>query len=256
LRRYSIGWPVRLNQQGSDVMADAYASITLEGSEDLVQYNRWVLSSISDAIRGRTLEVGAGIGTLSALVRPWCSELVLVEPAENLCASLSARFEVDSSVTACAGLLPELVEADPDLFKPGFDTIVSFNVLEHVEDDIGLLRVAAGLLRPGGQLCLFVPSGPALYGTQDALVNHLRRYTKKSLTVALRAAGLAPVRIRYFDLFGTIPWFIHGRVLRRTTTDASLGWYDRFVIPVCKVIDRLTGPPRGKNLVAVAEAVA
>jgi hypothetical protein len=59
---------------------------------------------------------------------------------------------------------------------------------------------------------------------------------------------------RVLDLPGH-PWFIVGRVLKRTTTGAGAGWYDRLVVPVCKAVDRLIGPPRGKNLVAVAEAV-
>jgi SAM-dependent methyltransferase len=232
-----------------------YASETLEASEHLTRYNRWVVTALSDDIRGRTLEVGAGIGTMSVHLRPMASELVLVEPAENLCESLTERFAGDDGVKVCGGLLQELVLTRTDLFDPGFDTIISFNVLEHVVDDVGLLRTQAGLLRPGARICVFVPSGPALYGTLDAQVDHVRRYTRATLDAALREAGLRPERIRYFDLLGTIPWFIVGRVLKRTTTGAGAAWYDRLVIPICRAVDRLVGPPRGKNLVAVARVI-
>ena len=49
----------------------------------------WVLQRVSDSIRGRTVEVGAGIGTMSARIEPLCTELVLVEPAPNLCHQLT-----------------------------------------------------------------------------------------------------------------------------------------------------------------------
>ena len=99
---------------------------------------------------------------------------------------------------------------DPDRFAPGFDTIVSFNVLEHIEDDVGTLRTAATLLRPGAHLVLFVPSLPFLYGTIDAQVDHHRRYTKTTLSEAVRSAGLKLERIEYFDFLGMVPWFLSG----------------------------------------------
>jgi len=230
----------------------SYAAVTLESSEALGRYNRWIVDSIAASMCGRTLEIGAGIGTMSVLVRAHCTELVLVEPAANLCESLTARFADDPNVTTRCGLLADVVEQDHEAFATGFDTIVSFNVLEHVEDDVGMLKLSASMLRPGGRLCLFVPSGPALYGTLDRQVNHFRRYTRDGLTGVLNEAGLTPQRMQYFDLVGAVPWFLVGRVLKRNTTGAGAGWYDRLVIPVAKVVDRLSGPPRGKNLLAVA----
>ena len=68
----------------SPVLEDEYDLSSLEVAEGLVRYYDWVLDRISGSVGGRTLEVGAGIGTLSARVEPLTSELVLVEPAEML----------------------------------------------------------------------------------------------------------------------------------------------------------------------------
>ena len=221
-------------------------------SEGSVRYYGWLLDRISDSISGRTLEVGAGIGTLSARVEPLCTELVLVEPAANLCRHLEERFADVPNVTPCNGTLEQAVAEYPDQFEPGFDTIVSFNVLEHIEDDVGTLRTAATLLRPGAHVVLFVPSLPFLYGAVDAEINHYRRYTKTTLSEAVRSAGLTLQRIEYFDILGIVPWFISSRVLRRTPSDSGIRSYDRFVVPVCRAFDRLVGPPLGKSLIAVA----
>jgi SAM-dependent methyltransferase len=219
----------------------------------LTGYYEWLLSRIAGSIRGRTLEIGAGIGTLSAEIEPLCTELVLVEPAVNLYRRLDERFADAPRVSTCNATLEQAAADDPDRFSPGFDTIVSINVLEHIEDDIGTLRTASTLLRPGASLVLFVPSLPFLYGTIDAAVDHYRRYTKASLSKALSSAGLRPRRIEYFDLLGIVPWFIAGRILRRTPSGSGLRNYDRFVTPVCRAFDRLVGPPLGKSLIAVAE---
>lgn len=231
-----------------------YDATTLEASEDFVRYNRWVVSAFGSAIGGRALEIGCGIGTMSALLVDRCSELVLVEPAPNLRARLTERFAGSPSVTVCEGLLASAVQRRPDVFGTGFDAVVSFNVLEHIEDDVGALRQAADLLRPGGRVCLFVPAMPWLYGAVDAQVDHVRRYTKATMEAALAAAGLEPERLEYLDLLGMVPWFVFGRILKRSTQGGGVDWYDRFVIPVCRAFDRLVGPPVGKNLVVVATA--
>ena len=219
----------------------------------MVRYYEWLLQRVSDSIRGRTVEVGAGIGTMSARIEPLCTELVLVEPAANLCHQLDQRFADMPKVHTCIGTLEQAVTDYPDQFSPGFDTIVAFNVLEHIEDDVGTLRTAATLLRPGAHLVLFVPSLPFLYGTIDAQVDHKRRYTKRTLSEAVRSAGMTLQRIEYFDFLGIVPWFISGRVLGRTASGGGgLRRYDRFAVPVCRAFDRLVGPPLGKNLIAVA----
>ena len=89
-------------------------------------------------------------------------------------------------------------------------------------------RTAATLLRPGARLVLFVPSLPFLYGTMDAQVDHQRRYTKTTLSEAVRSAGLKLERIEYFDFLGMVPWFLLGRVLRHTTSGGGIPGYDRF----------------------------
>ena len=234
-------------------LADEYDPATLEVSVGLVRYYEWVLHRMADSIRGRTLEIGAGIGTLSAEIAPLCTELVLVEPAPNLFRRLDERFADAPNVKARLGTLEEAVAENPSEFAPGFDAIVSFNVLEHIEDDVAVLRTASTLLLPGARLVLFVPSLPFLYGSIDAEVNHYRRYTKATLSAAVQAAGLRLQRIEYFDFLGIVPWFIAGRVLRRTPSGSGLRGYDRFVTPVCRAFDRLIGPPVGKSLIAVAE---
>lgn len=243
------------DKNGTVVSLDgSYDPTTLEASQALVNYHRWVLGKVSSVIGGRTLELEAGTGTVSTLLKEVSSELVLVEPAPNLCRTLEDRFSGEVGVSIWCGTLEKLraSEAWPN---EKFRTVVSFNVLEHIEDDRGTLRLARQLLEPGGRLVLFVPSLPRLYGVLDAQVGHLRRYTKQSLSAVVAEAGFKLERIQYVDLLGIIPWFLAGRVLRRVgmgETSGMLRIYDRFIVPAVKAVDWLTGAPVGKNLLTVA----
>jgi SAM-dependent methyltransferase len=79
------------------------------------------------------------------------------------------------------------------------DVVAALDVLEHLDDDVTALRNAAELVAPGGLLLVTVPACPALWGNQDEISHHRRRYTAKSLKAAFRAAGLEPTFVSYFN---------------------------------------------------------
>src|SRR5262245_40133096 len=89
------------------------------------------------------------------------------------------------------------VEALP-LARGIFDAVVALDVLEHLDDDASALREATGLLRPGGLLVVTVPASPRLWGAQDVVNQHRRRYTRATLLDAFARAGLAPPAVTYF----------------------------------------------------------
>jgi SAM-dependent methyltransferase len=68
------------------------------------------------------------------------------------------------------------------------------DVLEHVEDDAGLLASLGGLTRPGGHLLISVPGWPALYGTHDRQLRHHRRYLPRRAMGLLRKSGFSILR--------------------------------------------------------------
>jgi SAM-dependent methyltransferase len=64
-----------------------------------------------------------------------------------------------------------------------------FDVLEHLDDDIGALKAVRGMLAPAGSLVLTVPAHPALWSYFDEYSHHRRRYTAADLESKLTAAG-------------------------------------------------------------------
>ena len=78
------------------------------------------------------------------------------------------------------------------------------DVLEHVADDVGLLRDTAAKLPPGSRLLITVPAMPWMWSGHDVFLEHYRRYTLRSLEQVIAAAGLTRLSACYY--FGlTLP---------------------------------------------------
>jgi SAM-dependent methyltransferase len=80
-----------------------------------------------------------------------------------------------------------------------FDLILALDVLEHLKDDLGALQKIRSLIKPGGILLVTVPALPSLWGGQDIVSHHLRRYTRRSLEALLSAGNLQNRRVTYFN---------------------------------------------------------
>lgn len=97
-----------------------------------------------------------------------------------------------------------------------FDLVTGLDVVEHLDDDIAGLREMRRVLRPNGRAVLFVPAFMFLWGVQDDISHHRRRYTLAELTQKLSEAGLAVDRSSYANIIFFAPILI-GRVLMRLT---------------------------------------
>ncbi len=67
-----------------------------------------------------------------------------------------------------------------------FDLVTGLDVVEHLDDDVAGLKEMRRVLRAGGRAVLFVPAFMFLWGVQDDISNHRRRYTMAGLKEAVR----------------------------------------------------------------------
>jgi SAM-dependent methyltransferase len=79
------------------------------------------------------------------------------------------------------------------------DVVLALDVLEHVADDVAGLREAARIVKPGGLLLVTVPALPSLWGGQDVVSHHLRRYTPRAFRQMFEHARIPNPRITYFN---------------------------------------------------------
>ena len=97
-----------------------------------------------------------------------------------------------------------------------FDLVTGLDVVEHLDDDVAGLQEMRRVLRPGGRALLFVPAFMFLWGVQDDISNHRRRYTIASLEKVVRQAGLEVERATYANITFFAPILL-GRLLMRVT---------------------------------------
>ncbi len=197
----------------------------------------------------RVLEIGSGIGNLSAFLVD-CERLVLTDTREEYLDRLRTRFARHRNIAVAHLFLPTELGT---LAGQSFDTIICLNVLEHVDDDISALQAIRRMLAPSGRLILLVPALPVLYGTIDRALGHHRRYKRAGLASLLEATGFKLAHIEYFNLAGVPGWWFAGRVLRRQMIPAaSLKLYDALV-PLFR-LERLIPWRVGQSLIAIGEA--
>lgn len=150
----------------------------------------------------RIFEIASGLGNVSKYL-PQRERLTLSdsEPA-NL---KMLRNSYDGNATVDVASFDPKADAPPlnPCYAGAYDTAILFNRLQTFEDDAAALKKAAVPLEPGGRLILVVPARPSLAGPIDESAGNLRRYTKKTLRLLLRDAGLEVETSRYFNLAGT-----------------------------------------------------
>lgn len=69
------------------------------------------------------------------------------------------------------------------------DLVVAFDILEHIPDHDRAVAEVGRTLRPGGTFLVAVPADPRLWSAHDDAVDHVRRYTRQTLSAVLTGGG-------------------------------------------------------------------
>jgi SAM-dependent methyltransferase len=100
--------------------------------------------------------------------------------------------------------LDDLVAADGMKLPFGaarFDAVCMFDVIEHLSDDAQATRELCRVLKPGGYAIITVPAFQWLWGRQDIVSHHFRRYNAPQLQSVLTGAQFEIVKVSYFNTF-------------------------------------------------------
>lgn len=124
----------------------------------------------------------------------------------------------------------ELLRADAHAlpFESEFDVVCAFDVLEHIEDDVAVLREMSRSARRGGVVMLTVPQHRFLWSAADDVAAHQRRYTRHELVEKVRGSGIDVIRATSFVTL-LFPMMLATRWLHRS--GASYDFADEFKLP-------------------------
>jgi SAM-dependent methyltransferase len=90
-----------------------------------------------------------------------------------------------------------------------FDVVTALDVIEHLDDDTGSLKEMRRVLKPDGRVLLFVPAFMFLWGVQDDVSNHRRRYRLPELRRVVEEAGFRVERATYANISFFAPiWMV------------------------------------------------
>ena len=248
--RYSHLWPQRSIGPESVLdfdAADQELAEVLRNLDELTgNYADWIVDLMRPHLGGSVLEVGAGHGMITERLADGQRAVIASDLSPRCVDVLHERFATRADV--------EVVKGDARAAADGrrVDTAVLVNVLEHIPNDVQALRDLYDALEGGGNVLVFAPAMPALYGALDRRVGHVRRYTRSTLATALSRAGFDVPSAQYVNAPGMVAWWLVVRQLGASPTQGGLaGLFDRAVVPWARRLEAASPPRFGQSLLAV-----
>lgn len=87
-----------------------------------------------------------------------------------------------------------------------FDVVLSMDVLEHLEDESWAIKEVNRVLKSGGMFVVMVPAYKFLWGVQDEVAHHYRRYTLGNVKkIILNNGKFKIIRSSYFNTLLFMP---------------------------------------------------
>lgn len=213
----------------------------LEVMSQAKNYNKFLVSLVNRSPASiKALDFGAGTGTYAEMLRDEGFAIDCLEPDEKQAKLLkSKKFTVIKNIN--------------DVKKSSYDVIYSFNVFEHIEDDLGVARVVSEKLKPGGLFVVYVPAFQLLYSAMDRKVEHHRRYRIERLRAMADQSAMSIVNIQYCDPLG-FPAALVYKLIGSKKGDISptaVSIYDKYIFPISRVLESATKKLFGKNALII-----
>lgn len=230
-------------------MGDDYIGSELEVFKEAVVWKRYWSSKLVPFVGENVVEVGAGLGSNTAFLNDGTAKSwVCLEPDRKMAESIreaAATSTLPRNVVVDCGTLTNFTST----IRP--DTIVYIDVLEHILDDRAEIELAAWHLMPGGHLIVLAPAHQFLFSPFDSAIGHFRRYSQASLE-ALGCANLTRKRSFYLDSVGLAASLTNKLFLKASRpTSAQVRLWDRVLVPLSMIFDKITAGRLGKTVVVV-----
>jgi 2-polyprenyl-3-methyl-5-hydroxy-6-metoxy-1,4-benzoquinol methylase len=229
----AIGSLIKYGISDKIYVADEYGSEILARLNRAPRFTKWMADTIRPYVGDRVLEIGAGIGNLTAN---------LVPRTEYHASDINPQYldRLNTLKQTRPYLQVHYTDASAAETYPAeqFDTVVCLNVVEHLENDVQALSNIRRHLDKNGRAIILVPNGPQLYGSLDKVLGHYRRYTQEQLVKACEDAGFTVEKVLKFNRIGAPGWWLNGRLLKKET----FGFWQikllNILIPFIRPIDR------------------
>jgi hypothetical protein len=233
-------------------MAKQNETLQVEVLEELttaVNYRKWLISKCYKEVGVRPFELGSGTGIYAQELLKHSEDienLAVSEVSEISLERLNVKFGNSHSIS--------VIDLRKDYAPADLHTsFISWNVLEHIEDDVAALARANDICEDNSFVFALVPAFPSLMSSFDKKIGHYRRYTKNTLRVKATEAGLKNVRVEYLNFVGWFGWFLLMRLGGGNPKDGLvLKLFDTYFVPILAKVESLIKIPFGQSAVLTA----
>jgi SAM-dependent methyltransferase len=240
---------------------DPYAAGMAQWSESdatTPSLDQWQFSLLRPHLGRKLLEIGAGVGRITALVAGanGHDELLATEPSPRFFSILQHRV----AQLPKTAVMEKTAESLLPQYAAHFDSVYSVHVMEHIEHDRPFLESMLELTRPGGNIIILVPAMPFLFSELDANIGHYRRYNKRMIHSLIQGLPVEIRHIAYNNFLGVLGslYFSKFRKINyqkdETAQKQFFGIYhffSEYVVPCIRVVERIVPVPVGLNLTVV-----
>ena len=219
-----------------------YDGFELDHFDSAFNFRKYQISLIKEFIKGKFLEVGAGKGGLIPFYKKLSKDITIIEPEKKLFNILKKKFS------------PKKIKVKNQTIKgikKKYDTIIYYDVLEHIKDDLNETKEAIKKLNKKGHLIFSVPAYQSFYSDFDKSVGHFKRYNKKDFIELEKKTGLKIEKLAYYDSVGFLFLAMNKLLCLKQTNLKNKIYFWNLLMPISKFIDFLTFNKFGKSLLCV-----
>ena len=226
-------------------MMQSYPVIATEKFDKANIWIKYVMLFVKSFIKGDVLEIGAGCGSFTRnYLNESIQSLTLQEYSKINFEKLTKKFEDFKNV--------KIINDNPLEKNNNFDTIIYFNVLEHIKEDKLEIENALNKLNNGGHLLILVPAHQRLYSKLDKAVGHYKRYNINFFKEN-KFENAKIIKLHFLDFFGYTLYFLNKIFFKEETYPSKLKIFiwDKIFTPFTIAVDYLTGYKFGKNILCI-----
>tara|TARA_B100000902_G_C27146289_1_gene831282 strand:- start:246 stop:932 length:687 start_codon:yes stop_codon:yes gene_type:complete len=223
-----------------------YDGYELEYFDSAYNFRNYQISLVKKYLKGNSMEVGPGKGELVNYYKKYLSSIRLIEPNYKLFSFLKKKYKNKKI---------KIENKTIYKVKNKFQTVMYFDVLEHIKKDLNEVRQAQKKLVKNGYLIISVPAHQIFYNKFDKSVGHFKRYNKKDFEKISIETNLKIEKIIYYDSFGLL-LLILNKLFNFSNKDLKSKvkiW--NFFIPFSRFIDLITFNRFGKSLLCIFKNV-